>query len=620
MKLIRTRHAAAALAAAFTFTLALASPARAADDPLALVPEQAHIVVVVNDLRGISDRLAELRQTLNIPADEMGDLLGRIKGELNIEEGLDEAGSLVIVLPDLTPQFENPKQAENPDALILVPVTDYKKFVESFDVEAAQGVTALDVDAFARQHGKYAVIGQKQALVEAYQPAAAKPADRWSAFITDRAAKADASVIVDVQAMAPALRPMLKEAMVEAKAEMKREMGAMAGGGMADPEAMVDLMEKVLIAGLDDTEAAIATAALDDKGAALDFALKLKEGSDTAKYFPGGGGGSSDILSRLPAGAYVMAMSADMKAMAADKMMAAFADAMPEQAGAMMALYTQAAPLMKEMEQYAAALYAPGEGGGFGGIMNAVTVVKATNPEAFVKAQADYIKGLNEFKLPAGLPAEGDGDPPAITYLTVYQEDVMQVDGVSVDQFQVSMQFPPEMAQLAPMLNMLGGAAYSGYVGRQGDYIVTTTALDAGLLKKGLAAAKADTGLGAGDAHALVRERGVVDQPVMEMYISFGGVARMVNPFLMMMPVPAGDGPVQLNIPADAPPLAMSLGRADQGIAGRLFIPMDTAKAVGDEVRRLSEQFGEGVGPAPGPAPDAGPRDNGDGPPRPPIS
>jgi len=65
---------------------------------------------------------------------------------------------------------------------------------------------------------------------------AAKPADRWSAFITDRAAAADAEVIVDVQAMAPALRTLMEQAIREAQAEMQREMAGMPAGMMGDPD------------------------------------------------------------------------------------------------------------------------------------------------------------------------------------------------------------------------------------------------------------------------------------------------------------------------------------------------------------------------------------------------
>jgi hypothetical protein len=147
-----------ATAAVLVLCLWLSAVPRAsgAEDVLGLVPEQASAVVVINHPAVIEARLQALGRTLNLP------VLGRLamlKQQLNLGQGLDEsrAAALVVLAPKAGSVV--------PPTILLLPVTDYSKFLAGRSRQAAEDeistVNLLGSTLLVRSVGGYAAVTDK---------------------------------------------------------------------------------------------------------------------------------------------------------------------------------------------------------------------------------------------------------------------------------------------------------------------------------------------------------------------------------------------------------------------------------------------------------------------------
>ncbi|MGO8751332.1 MAG: hypothetical protein ACLQNE_35750 [Thermoguttaceae bacterium] len=130
-----------------------ATPAPAADEVLKLVPDSALGFVVVNRLGAVDAKIQELGRQMQIP---LPGLMAKLKEAVGSLEGVDENGSAVsLILPP-------PADSAMPALVLLVPVTDYAKFVGQFQPEdGAAAATKIEVhgsQTWVRSIGGYAAI------------------------------------------------------------------------------------------------------------------------------------------------------------------------------------------------------------------------------------------------------------------------------------------------------------------------------------------------------------------------------------------------------------------------------------------------------------------------------
>src|SRR5258705_9776337 len=89
------------------------------------LPANPLVVIKMNNPEGISKKLADWSQKLGLanfdPA--FGDPLGALKKQLNIKEGLDAKGEVVVGI------YESPQPGDEPLVVALLPITDYKAFL-----------------------------------------------------------------------------------------------------------------------------------------------------------------------------------------------------------------------------------------------------------------------------------------------------------------------------------------------------------------------------------------------------------------------------------------------------------------------------------------------------------
>jgi hypothetical protein len=132
--------------------LLAAAPARAAENVLKLVPDSALGFLLVNRPAEVDGKLQELGRQMQLPVPS---LLAKIKQAGGIAEGFDEKGTAALLLLP-------PEDTRLGVPIILVPVTDYGKFIAQFNPgEAEAGLTKIEVrgaPVWARSIGGYAAL------------------------------------------------------------------------------------------------------------------------------------------------------------------------------------------------------------------------------------------------------------------------------------------------------------------------------------------------------------------------------------------------------------------------------------------------------------------------------
>jgi hypothetical protein len=597
----RVRRRALATVLSLCVCLCLALSAKAADVRSALnqVPENAPVVIVVPSLAGLSQKISMLNDAMGLGIPQLADALGEFKRSFNMNNGLREDGPLLLVVASLE-GLENPGQGE-PPVVMLVPVADYKAFIGNFqgaDAEAAiaqlQGPNGQQL--FARKADEFAVVGSDKALVEAF-----KSGGKGDAMLASAGklggkylSGSDAAIYFNVPVMEPKLGPALQKAMAEAQAMAAQQQGAQ---GAPDPElmkAVLSMYNDLLTMMLRDTSAGVMALDINELGVGFTGAAQFKQGSQMAGFFKNGAA-ASDKLEKLPNQPYLMASAMNLEGLALKPLIEGVLNRLPaNQQGGVAQVVRAALPLIEKTKSTAAAYYVPPQNAGLmGGLFQGLTIVETTDAKGYVQAFKDQLTALNQVKIempaapaaPGADPGAADAQPEgpqAMTFTTQFTPNAIQIEGVTVDQYQLQYSFPPammqQMGQMGPMMMMMGGTGQTGYIAAVDDkMVVTTTTLSADIARQGIAALKAGKGLGTQQTITQVRQN-LTPNPSVEAYLSVSGVMDVANPFMAMMGVP------QIQVPQNLPPVGSSMSVQDGGAAQRLFVPSPVVRFVSDTI------------------------------------
>jgi|GEM_PF-3211982 len=618
------------LGAATTFSPAVSArgQALAAEaPPLAALfdaaPAGSEVVWAVPTLRGFSDRIATFAAETGLErhAPDLADALDAFKREMNLNQGLDDDGPLLVVVSGLAAAIDaalddNPDNDDlEPAALLLVPVSDYAAFVSAMDGDPAADATPVTLDGnrgFARRVPGYAVIAGTAEAAAAYEPGAGGAAvtEAVGPQSTPWFERGQSLVYIDVAAMAPSL----KAAVARGIDEMNREMqgGAPAQAAMFAP--VMTAYSGLLDGLIDGTDKLALTLDLNGGGLGLTVGGRLNAGSEMAHMLrpaaddaDAESGGS--LLNRLPDQPYLFAAAADLtrldmaalgdavRGVAAELKDAAGVAQQAAEDGAagglpveqMVDLYVEMLQVAPDATAMGSVMYAPEPaammGGGF---FNQLSVTQTADAQGALDRQQAVLAKMNDLTIP--MPAmgghghhQGDGhdhgdDAPAggaMSFETTYTEKALEIEGTRVDQFQVKTVLPPAlMQQFGPMAMVMGNAGSGGYLAAKDGHVLATTVTDPQLVTRGLKALAADDGLGAAATLNELRDAELPADASMEAWLSVRGIANTVNPFLMMF----AQGGEQLNVPADLSPVAMGAAGDPGGLVLRVFIPTDVVR------------------------------------------
>ena len=147
-----------------SWLLLLASSLQAADDLLTVIPGSALGFAAVRHLSGVDAKLLALAQQVGVPAPSP---LAIAKMRFGMQEGVDEQGSAAVAL------FKAPGENAMPPVapVILIPVTDYDKFIAQFQPEDAKATVI-------RTH----FLGDLSPVSPAWAITRPSPADRSARF------------------------------------------------------------------------------------------------------------------------------------------------------------------------------------------------------------------------------------------------------------------------------------------------------------------------------------------------------------------------------------------------------------------------------------------------------
>ena len=595
---------------------------------LNLIPADAPVALVVPNLADLSHKIAKLNEeALGSSVPQMADVLGTMKLMGGAIHGVNDAGAFVAYITSIEGLVDD-NHASEPPYVVLVPVSDYAAFVGNFGGNADAAMTELTLtggsQGFAKKVGGYAAISATQELVAGYENpnAVAAIASGVGAVGRQSFSISDVFVVANFKAMAPVIMPKLQELMGMFEEGFEQGLAEEA----ADPEVMQlgQTIMRLYIDGIRamvrDTSMAVAGLDITSKGVGMSYTLQLEPESKMGQVITTGGGAARQ-LARLSNGPYMFASGMDFQGIDVPALLNKVLAKFPEEgegdgAGGFMSVLKQEIDLGIHTKGMGMAYLLPKADpnnlmpmmGGAG--LNAVVVIETADGDgaAYLKKVEKLILDINGLKLGDMDPAGGPDAQP-MTMNAKYTPNVMQIDGVQVDSFQVQYQLPPQMMQemgpMAPMMMMMGGMGYNGYAAANGSCVVMTTTTDAATMKLALASAsQQDGGLGVDGPIKRVREMALLNDPTYESYISIPGVMGMGNMFLGMM----GQAPVE--VPADMPPVAMAKSIKDHGVSIRVYVPIDVIKFGKDLVDRMSPQP-----PGNGAEPDAAGQGRGQGPP-----
>lgn len=228
-----------AFAAFLTTTMLLwgVSPTPAAEEVLKLVPESASAVVLVNRPADTDVKIQQLGQAMQLPVPS---LLGIVKQRLNLVEGFDESRAVGLVVL-------GPKDGgKMPAAMLLIPVSDYDKFLAPLKPEDAAAevtkVKAFDTTLSVRHVGGYAVLTEMshRELLAGLRPSRKVP-DSLASW-EDWLAAGDVAGLL--------LRPGVEHLAAKVQEEISQIKAVLAAGGArAQPAAAgLDLYAQLFLA------------------------------------------------------------------------------------------------------------------------------------------------------------------------------------------------------------------------------------------------------------------------------------------------------------------------------------------------------------------------------------
>jgi hypothetical protein len=551
-------------------------------------PADAELVVLLPDPDRLDQQLAELSADTGLDryAPALDNALATFKRQVGLREGINDQGPMLLAVSGLAAslqaEFDDTPEQPEPTVLALTSVRDYEGFVRQLGGDPAADAAAITLaggqDGFARKVNDFALLGDTQENVAGYAPGGRGQAmlDALGDLAVGPADDAVVLIYADVAAMASALDTGL----IQMREELQQQMGVaaeqMPAGTMDIAQGTIDVYTAALRELVAGTDRVMLSGGLDDAGLTLHAGLSLKNGSKLAGYFPApaaGGTSPGALLAGLPDEPFIYAAAIDGGGFAWAQMMDDLTGMVEAGVGGnagVVAMYLESLEMMKDADAMASVFFAPQPAAMMtGGFFTTLTVYQVEDAERFVAAQRSYIEKLGDLKVP--MPALQPGQPAGeMTFNARYTDKALVIDGVEVDEFRVNTVLPPEMMQqFGPMAALMGNSGQNGYIAAKGDRVLITTVTDQQLITRGLRALDAEAGFGSGGVVQQMREQRLAEGAWLESYLSLGGVAQTVNPFLPML-LPGGQ---PLDVPDDLAPLALGANSDGDGLAVRLVVP-----------------------------------------------
>lgn len=289
-----------------------------ADLPAALdrVPADTKMVVTIRNMERLDQRITALSDALNIPMDIEGNPMMMAKGLLGTP-GLNKSGSMSIVMVESGDQgMDAMDQGDEPQVVMIVPVSDYSAFVKAMGSKTTEGVSTLEFEGqegFAKDiGGGFAALSPQRGLLDTFDGKTGNLKDQRSLLgkVNQQVANnADVMITMNMNG----LRSQMKEGVTAMKDQAQMMAGMMAGQAEAapiDPEKMITAFTGFLDQFADQSQSVVFAMGFGESGVWMDMGAQFKEGTEMATAMATGGS-SGKYIDRLPKQPFLFAMSVD---------------------------------------------------------------------------------------------------------------------------------------------------------------------------------------------------------------------------------------------------------------------------------------------------------------------
>lgn len=567
-------------------SLALTPPTASAAPPAALsqVPANAAAFVIVPNLTSLNGKVAKLGQALGIPGPPMADILTMVKDQMGMQKGIDDKGSLLIVMPVLD------LMASDPPIVMVIPVADYDAFIGNFadaaDAADAPGLKTFRMQGeqvFAKPMGKYAVVSPLSKLVQNYKAgsdptALAKAAGTLGGQTLDNA---DALLYLNMEQISPILQPLLQMGMMQMQQQFQQMPEETEAQGMATfMQAYMKLYGDLGNMILRDAQTVVLGLSLSEADIRSTLALQCKPDTYLGQMFSQARKPLGN-LNRLPDRPVFMAGSMDVSILPMKDMAkvikAELLDKLPDDSPfkPMMAGYAKAFDAGALVQEGQFVWYQPtGEVDPTNPmkLIDYAYVYTSTDPAGFMKANREYVESMvaamKGMAAMEGMPAGAE-----MPVKMKYTENAVQVVGRSVDKLEMEMSMGGMPGGAEAMSTMMAFVTQmsSMYLTTTDDAIVMSHSGHQETLAAALATAGGTGKLGT-RPELQTAARSLIDHRVMEAYVDLSGIMKVaVMPML----------PEQMRMPVqDSPPLAMAWSATDNGTAMQLVVPVGAANQI----------------------------------------
>jgi len=566
-------------------TIGLAAPTLGAmPDVLDRVPDDAAMIMVVQDIGGFHEKASGLAELLDVP--QAGMALGMIGGLLQTP-GLNSNGNMAIAfLADEKGDLDF--EAETPPMVMLLPVSDYEDFGAAFGAKDHEGaidaISLMGESAYLRDLGAgWAAVSPDGELLAEFAGTPGNLGDherRLGAAGDEISSSSDMFLAVNISVLAPAIR----EGVEGMKGQMEM-MAAMMGQQAQGMEEMADLVSSLSEELIRDGRAAMMGVGIGGEGLKLDFGAQFEPGSELAEMLDAPGE-ALGMLANVPDLPYLVAVGLDTSSPAMKKLAARFAEISAEmnpQQADMLGMMNMS-KLADLQDGFAFLMGNPPAIIGGGLFSQTLQFTKSGKPQELLDKTAKMMSDMD------GMTQQG------ITFDTRYEQNATEIEGLPVHRWGMKMTFDPSepSAQQAQMgMTMIFGPAGgpNGYYAGVENGLITTYSQNTPLMSQAIEAAREGGGLATSDEIVEAAGR-LPDGCVMQVFIGSESIVQQASSVLAML----GMGG-QLDVGDDLSPIAGGLSMREGGAVGRVFVPTDVIELI-KKLGELAEQQ-QDVEPAP---------------------
>jgi len=531
------------------------------------VPAGSAIVFVTRDLQASHDRTKTFTKMIEsaAPLGEGDENPFEMAEKLLAIPGINKNGSMAMVMAKMSAQ--DAPEGEEPEMVVLMPVSDFAAAVKHFGGEPGPGVIKIKIeenDTFVRDiGGGFAVISPIEQLVKNFEGKPGNMAAHSAALGASGrriADKASNLLIADVAAMRPSLEQAAKD--MDAQGQMMADLAGPDGGEQAGQA--VDFVQGAIESIAKDGTSVVVGLSADDAGIMMEMASNFREGTESAKRFQKGGN-SGALLARLPNKPFYLAFAMDMTSPAVKSWAAGRRAAAGDKADA--PDFMRAMNLFGEKTRGSAVIIGANPAALMGGgvFVNTTAFISSEDPKGMLESVREAQGKLSGAEL-GGMKMKVD-----------FRKEAAEIGGVKVDVSTTTMEVNPNeeagfQAQMVMGMLFGQGGAIGQMIAPVENGLVMTMSQNTPLMADAIDAAKSGNGIG-GDAQIKATQARLPADRMFEVYLGSRSIMEAVSGFITMM---TGEN---LPLPAEISPVALA-GASDAGsMSLHLYIPNDVISA-----------------------------------------